>query len=104
MEERWSVSTGIARQCEDSSSPDDRQDGTIPASTWTRSRPSFGGAAKRIVVAGLVALALVGGSLVSGQDAAAYQRTHISKDGKVIMVCVYDDQTGKLRYCDVYYR
>jgi hypothetical protein len=63
------------------------------------------GAIKRIVAGGLVALALVGGSLaVTSEDAAAYQRTHVSKDGKVIMVCTYSDQSGKLLYCDVYLR
>lgn len=62
------------------------------------------GTVKRVVAGGLVALVLVGGSLIVGvDDAAAYQRTIRSKDGKVVMICHYDDKTGKLAFCDVYY-
>ena len=60
-------------------------------------------AIKRLLAGALVALALVGGSLAVSHDAAAYTRTMRSDDGKLVLVCHYDDRTGELAFCDVYW-
>jgi len=62
------------------------------------------GAFKRIITGGLVALALVGGGLGLGsEEAAAYTKTHRSDDGKLVLICHYDDRTHELAFCDVYW-
>ncbi len=60
------------------------------------------GAIKQAVAAGAVALLLIGGSLAGTAARADYTRTS-SSDGKVVMVCTYDDVTDKLLFCDVIY-
>jgi len=61
------------------------------------------GAIKQAVAAGAVALLLIGGSLAGTAARADYTRTTSSSDGKVVMICTYDDVTGKLLFCDVIY-
>jgi uncharacterized membrane protein len=58
---------------------------------------------KQAVAAGAVALLLIGGSLAGTDARANYTRTTSSSDGKVVMICTYDDATGKLLFCDVHY-
>jgi hypothetical protein len=68
--------------------------------------------ARLIMVATALALALVIGSISAVGEAQArpfdggslgYTITHKSSDGKLTLVCVYDDNTGELLYCDVYW-
>jgi hypothetical protein len=61
------------------------------------------GAIKRGLVGGLVAMALLGGSLAGAAAKADYTTTRSSPDGKVVFICTYDDVTGKLLFCDVIY-
>jgi hypothetical protein len=61
------------------------------------------GAIKQAVAAGAVALLLIGGSLAGTDARADYTRTTSSSDGKVVMICTYDDVTDKLLFCDVYH-
>ena len=58
---------------------------------------------KRLLVGSTVSLALLGGVLIAPDGADAYTRTLVSKDGKVVFHCHYDDRTDKLAYCDVIY-
>jgi hypothetical protein len=58
---------------------------------------------KRVFMGGILALALVGGSLAAADAKAGYTITTSSPDGKVVFVCTYDDVTGKLLFCDVHY-
>ena len=58
---------------------------------------------KQGIAAGAVALLLLGGSLAGTAARADYTRTTSSPDGKVVMICTYDDVTGKLLFCDVHY-
>lgn len=60
-------------------------------------------AIKQVFAAGAVALLLIGGNLAGTDARAGYTRTTSSPDGKVVMVCTYDDVSGKLLFCDVYY-
>lgn len=57
---------------------------------------------RRLVLAGLVALLLTAG-LAGGREAAAFTRVLRSDDGKLVLVCHYDDRTGELAFCDVYW-
>jgi hypothetical protein len=59
------------------------------------------GAIKRLITGGLVALALLGGLGLGSEEAAAYTKTHRSDDGKLVLVCHYDDRTHELAFCDV---
>ena len=61
------------------------------------------GAIKQAVAAGAVALLLIGGSLAGTEARADYTRTTSSSDGKVVMICTYDDVTDKRLFCDVYH-
>jgi len=61
------------------------------------------GAIKQAMAAGAVALLLIGGSLAGTDARADYTRTTSSSDGKVVMICTYDDVTDKLLFCDVHY-
>lgn len=62
------------------------------------------GATKRLITGGLPALALVGGGLgFGGEEAAAYTKTHRSDDGKLVLICHYDDRTHGVAFCDVYW-
>ena len=60
-------------------------------------------ALKRIVAGMLVASVLVGGGLAVSEDASAYTKTHRSDDGKLVLICHYDDVTNELAFCDVYW-
>ena len=60
-------------------------------------------ALKRIVAGMLVASVLVGGGLAVSEDASAYTKTHRSDDGKLVLICHYDDVTHELAFCDVYW-
>jgi hypothetical protein len=60
-------------------------------------------AVKRLVSGLLVASVLVGGGLTFSDDAAAYTKTHRSDDGKLVLICHYDDVTHELAFCDVYW-
>jgi hypothetical protein len=61
------------------------------------------GAIKRLAAGILVASVLVGGGLAVSEDAAAYTKTHRSDDGKLVLICHYDDVTHELAFCDVYW-
>ena len=61
------------------------------------------GAVKRIVAGMLVASVLVGGGLAVSEDASAYTKTHRSDDGKLVLICHYDDVTHELAFCDVHW-
>jgi hypothetical protein len=58
---------------------------------------------KRLVSGLLVASVLVGGGLSFSEDAAAYTKTHRSDDGKLVLICHYDDVTHELAFCDVHW-
>jgi hypothetical protein len=58
---------------------------------------------KRLVSGLLVASVLVGGGLAFSDDAAAYTKTHRSDDGKLVLICHYDDVTHELAFCDVHW-
>jgi hypothetical protein len=58
---------------------------------------------KRLVSGLLVASVLVGGGLTFSEDAAAYTKTHRSDDGKLVLICHYDDVTHELAFCDVHW-
>ena len=60
-------------------------------------------AVKRLVAGMLVASVLVGGGLVGSEEAAAYTKTHRSDDGKLVLICHYDDVTHELAFCDVHW-
>ena len=64
---------------------------------------TIGSAARRAVLAGLVALLVAGGLGLGGRGAAALTRVLRSDDGKLVLVCHYDDRTGELAFCDVYW-
>ncbi len=66
-----------------------------------------------LMLAAALALALVVGSISAVSDAQArayydwglsYTKTLTSDDGRLVFVCYYDDYTGELIQCDVYYR
>jgi hypothetical protein len=59
--------------------------------------------AKRLVSGLLVASVLVGGGLAFSDDASAYTKTHRSDDGKLVLICHYDDVTHELAFCDVHW-
>ena len=60
-------------------------------------------AGRRLVLAGLVALLVAGGLGLGGREAAAFTKVLRSDDGKLVLVCHYDDRTGELAFCDVYW-
>ena len=60
-------------------------------------------AVKRLVSGLLVASVLVGGGLAFSDDASAYTKTHRSDDGKLVLICHYDDVTHELAFCDVHW-
>ena len=60
-------------------------------------------AGRRLVLAGLVALLVAGGLGLGGRGAAAFTKVLRSDDGKLVLVCHYDDRTGELAFCDVYW-
>ena len=60
-------------------------------------------AVKRLVAGVLVGAVLVGGGLVGSEEAAAYTKTHRSDDGKLVLICHYDDVTHELAFCDVHW-
>ena len=60
-------------------------------------------AVKRLVSGLLVASVLVGGGLAFSDAAAAYTKTHRSDDGKLVLICHYDDVTHELAFCDVHW-
>ena len=60
-------------------------------------------AVKRLVSSLLVASVLVGGGLAFSDAAAAYTKTHRSDDGKLVLICHYDDVTHELAFCDVHW-
>ena len=64
---------------------------------------TIGSAARRAVLAGLVALLVAGGLGLGGRGAAAFTKVLRSDDGKLVLVCHYDDRTGELAFCDVYW-
>ena len=64
---------------------------------------TIGSAARRAVLAGLVALLVAGGLGHGAPGAAALTRVLRSDDGKLVLVCHYDDRTGELAFCDVYW-
>jgi hypothetical protein len=59
--------------------------------------------AKRMLAGLAVVVALAGGIGFHADEAAAKTRVLRSADGKLMLVCVYDDDTGELAYCDVYW-
>jgi hypothetical protein len=60
-------------------------------------------AVKRLVAGVLVASVLVGSGLVGSEEAAAYTKTHRSDDGKLVLICHYDDVAHELAFCDVHW-
>ena len=60
-------------------------------------------AVKRLVAGVLVGAVLVGSGLVGSEEAAAYTKTHRSDDGKLVLICHYDDVTHELAFCDVHW-
>jgi hypothetical protein len=58
---------------------------------------------KRLISGLLVASVLVGGGLAFSEDASAYTKTHRSDDGKLVLICHYDDVTHELAFCDVHW-
>lgn len=77
---------------------------TIASTVLTKSR--------LMMVSVALALTLIIGSISAVGEAQAmpidsgdlgYTATYKSTDGKFTMVCYYDDNTGALLYCDVYW-
>jgi hypothetical protein len=58
---------------------------------------------KRLAIGFAVLATLTGGMIAQTQDASAKTRVFRSDDGKLTIVCVYDDVTDELAYCDVYW-
>jgi hypothetical protein len=58
---------------------------------------------KRVVSGLLLASVLVGAGLTFTVYASAYTKTHRSDDGKLVLICHYDDVTHELAFCDVHW-
>lgn len=61
------------------------------------------GTMKRLLAGSLFAFVIALGGLAGGGDVSAYTKTHRSDDGKLVLVCHYDDRTHELAFCDVHW-
>lgn len=58
---------------------------------------------KRLAAGLAVAVVLLGGMVAHAPEADARQKVFRSDDGKLVLVCYYDDRTGALAFCDVFW-